>query len=122
MEETVPEKPKRSRSALTANLLTPAPHPGTLMARIRFLAEHTDRIIFGDHTQDRMEERGIHSEDVYRVLRLGEIVGRVVAGIDAGEWKCKVVAKLRGSRQLGVVTIILMNDKLFIKTTEWEDR
>lgn len=121
MEETVPEKQRGARPARTPTAAD-VPHPGALMARIRFLAGHTDRVIFGNHTQDRMEERGTTAEDVYLVLRLGEVVGRVVAGIDPGEWKCKVVAKPRGSRQLGVITIIILDDRLFIKTTEWEDR
>jgi len=38
-----------------------------------------------------------------------------------GEWKCKMVYPIRGAREVGVVTIILKSDRLFIKTVEWED-
>lgn len=92
------------------------------MEIISFLAGETDRVIFGDHAQERMEERGVSSEDVYRVLRLGSISGAVTPGKGPGEWKCKVVAKPRGSRKMGVATIVVMSDYLFIKTVEWEDR
>jgi len=92
------------------------------MAIIRFLAAHTERVIFADHAQERMEERGMTDADGYAVLRLGELKGRVSAGVNPGEWKCKVVAKLRGSRLIGVAVIVIMNEHLFVKTVEWEDQ
>ena len=38
-----------------------------------------------------------------------------------GEWKCKIVFKLRGAREAGAVVIVLRTDRLFVKTVEWED-
>lgn len=76
---------------------------------------------FSEHALDRMEERGITTLDVVRVLRLGGIKGEVEAGRSAGEWKCKVVAKVKGSREIGVITIVVAQQRLFIKTVEWED-
>lgn len=38
-----------------------------------------------------------------------------------GDWKCKVVMRLRGSRDAGVVTVIARGNTLVIVTMEWED-
>lgn len=92
------------------------------MAQIRFLAEDSGKVIFGDHAFDRVAERSITTEDVYRVLRLGEAAEPFTPGVNPGEWKTKVVAKLKGSRKVGVATVILLDGYLFIKTVEWEDR
>jgi hypothetical protein len=56
-----------------------------------------------------------------RVLRGGDIRGLIEAGKAKGEWKCKVVMNLKGSREIGVVTIVVNGQRLFIKTVEWED-
>jgi len=92
------------------------------MAIIRFLAQDTERIVFGDHAQERMSERGITDGDVYSVLRCGEPKETISPGINPGEWKCKVVANIRGSRHIGTVIIVILNELLFVKTVEWEDK
>ena len=38
-----------------------------------------------------------------------------------GEWGCKVTYRIRGSRDIGVVTIVICEKTLWIKTVEWED-
>ena len=68
-----------------------------------------------------MEERGIDTLDVLRVLRTGDIVGDIEAGKFEGEWKCKVVERRKRAREIGVATIIIRQDRLFVKTVEWED-
>lgn len=68
-----------------------------------------------------MEERDITTLDALRVLRSGDIVGDVKAGMSTGEWKCKVVARKKGSRAIGVATVVLRSGRLFVKTVEWED-
>lgn len=88
---------------------------------IRQIADKTENIIIGDHALERMEERDIFDVDVYRVLRGGFVTGIPEGGNNEGEWKCKIVMKLRGHREAGVVTIILRSRKLFVKTVEWED-
>jgi hypothetical protein len=93
-----------------------------LLAIIRFLAADSENLIFGEHAQERMEERNISDAEVATVLRIGEISGRITPGKAEGEWRCKVVAKPRGSRQMGVVTIVMLEQSLFISTVEWEDR
>lgn len=96
--------------------------PHELIARIRFLAGVTGQVIITDHAQERMEERGIYLDDVYRVLRLGELKGPPEVGCEPGDVVCKVVATPRGSRQIGVVTVVLVDEKLLIVTVEWEDK
>jgi hypothetical protein len=88
---------------------------------VRKAAADSRNVSFGMHALDRMEERGITTLDALRVLRSGEIEGELEAGKNAGEWKCKIVAKIKGSREVGVVTIVMRVGRLFIKTVEWED-
>jgi len=67
-----------------------------------------------------MLEREIDDVDVLRVLRSGTICGEPEPA-ELGEWKCKIVMKLKGAREVGVLAIILRNKRLFVKTVEWED-
>lgn len=91
-----------------------------LQARIRELAVQ-GKVAFSSHALERMDQRGISDLQVERALRSGEIRGEVVPGNGAGEWKCKVVEKIKGQREIGVVTLVLRNARLLIKTVEWED-
>ena len=45
----------------------------------------------------------------------------IETGKKAGDWKCKVTQRIRGSREVGVITVVSTGDKLIIITTEWED-
>lgn len=108
-------------SIRTAAVYTFKPNPSALLKRIRGIAAVSERVFFGNHATERMEERGITNLDVLRVLRLGEIKGEIEPGKNEGEWKCKIVAQKRGSRQIGVVTLTSQAQRLFIKTVEWED-
>ncbi|MFL6858815.1 MAG: DUF4258 domain-containing protein [Allosphingosinicella sp.] len=97
------------------------PREGEMEAIIREIATADRHVYLGSHTRDRMLERGISRLDAVRVLQRGSICGRVEPGKNRGEWKCKVVARLKGSREIGVVTIIVKEKRLFVKTVEWED-
>jgi hypothetical protein len=88
--------------------------------RIREAARVTESVIFGSHARARMAEREILDIDVLRVLRQG-YVDDPPALTGSSEWQCKVTLKLRGGRTAGVVTIILHDGRLFVKTVEWED-
>lgn len=92
-----------------------------LHATIRRLAEEDRRVYLSYHAKERMDLRSITRIDVVRVLKRGHIDGEIVAGNEPGEWKCKVVANVRGSRDIGVVTLVIGGDKLLVKTVEWED-
>ncbi len=98
------------------------PKPSALAAMIRQIAQDSGRVGFGDHSVERMEERGITRLDALRVLRFGTIHGSIEQGRSEGEWKCKMVHKSQGSREIGVVTIVIKSQRLFVKTIEWEDR
>lgn len=78
-------------------------------------------VAFSGHALDRMEERDISDIQVIRVLKRGDLRGEVEAGTGKGEWKCKIVDTGRGAREIGVVTLLIKNRRLFVKTVEWED-
>ncbi len=69
---------------------------------------------------ERMSERGIFTIDVLRILRAGWVDDEP-EHTESGEWKCKVTLKTERGRTAGVVTIIMQNNMLFVKTVEWED-
>ena len=94
--------------------------PAVALKRIREAAKVSGNVILGSHAKDRMLERDITKRDVYRVLQQGDIEGNPQE-TERGEWKCKLTLQLRGRRVAGVVTVIMTNRKLFIKTVEWED-
>ena len=87
--------------------------------RIREIAKTSENVILGTHARERMQEREILDVDVFRVLRNG-YVDDPPELTDLGEWKCKITLKIRGGRTAGVVTIILHNGRLLVKTVEWE--
>lgn len=97
------------------------PRPDKLLVVIRQAAADTKKVLFGEHALDRMEERGITTLDALRVLRTGEIADPPEPGRSRGEWKCKVTAPIKGNREIGVITVVMMSGRLFIKTVEWED-
>jgi hypothetical protein len=73
--------------------------------------------------RERFAECGFDIFDVYYVLEKGHIDGKIEAGKREGEWKVKLVDVPDGtSRKMGVVTIVVKEQRLLIKTVEWEDR
>ncbi len=95
---------------------------GPLMAQIRSLAAVSENVFFSPHARTQMERRGITDAEAIRVLRVGEIAGLPWHEPDIGGRACKVVFKPRGSRAVGVVTVVLEAQGLLVKTVEWEDR
>ena len=66
-----------------------------------------------------MTERDILDIEVFKILRSGTLAGEPEQ-TPRGEWKLKLVKRLRGNRDAGVVTIILRGDRqLLVKTVEW---
>src|ERR1019366_2096369 len=94
--------------------------PAVAEQRIKKFAEVSDNMSWALHAHQRMNEREIFDADVLRILRRGMISGEPEE-TRSGEWKCKMVLSLRGTREAGVVVIILKKGGLFIKTVEWED-
>ena len=91
-----------------------------LQSRIHELAR-LGQVAFSNHAIERMEERGISDIQVQRALTSGEIRGEIEPGQSSGEWKCKIVERMKGLREIGVATVVIRNARLFIKTVEWED-
>ncbi len=87
---------------------------------IRETARDTSKVILSAHALERMEEREISDIEVYRLLQTGDVFDPPTR-TEYKEWKCKVVKRLKGNRLAGVITIILHNGRLFVKTVEWED-
>jgi hypothetical protein len=85
------------------------------------LAEETERIIFTDHALEQMDDRDIAEIDVLRVLRNGRIDTKIRAGEKEGEWIVKMIDRVKGAREVGVVTAVVMKEHLVIVTAEWED-
>jgi hypothetical protein len=95
---------------------------GPLMSQIRQLAAASENVFFSPHARSQMERRGITDVEAIRVLQIGEIDGLPWREPEIGGRACKVVFQPRGSRTIGVVTVILEAQGLLVKTVEWEDR
>ena len=88
---------------------------------IRKLAERSQNVVFSHHAMLRMEQRTISLMDVFNVLTKGFVEATPKPAKSHGEWVCKVVRHARGNRDIGVITILIREERLFIKTVEWED-
>lgn len=97
------------------------PDPARMIQTIRMIATEDQKVFFGPHANERMVERDITRLDAMRVLKTGQIDGDITPGRNRGEWKCKVTGKVKGSREIGVVSIVARGCKIFVKTVEWED-
>ena len=92
-----------------------------VVARVRELAAK-GLVAFSDHAYDQMDERSLNDLIALRVLQKGDPKGDVEPGREAGEWKVKMVDRVKGSRDVGVVTVLLSNRKMLrVLTVEWED-
>lgn len=127
-KQEVPIPQEFPRAVLNAIMLkqakwpSKAPPPNALLDLIRDLSKHR-RIGWLDHADERLLERGFDVFDVYKTLENGYFAGGIEAGVNEGEWKVKVVDTPEGtSRKMGVVTIVVKEKRLLIKTVEWEDR
>ena len=98
------------------------PHPGDLIAVIRRLTARGDYSFSKHAIDERMVERGFDAEDVLKIMRLGDIDGPIVAGRRKGEWRCRVVGSLPWtSREAGVVTVVIREERLIFVTVKWID-
>ena len=87
---------------------------------IRERAEDTGNVIFSDHAWDRVSEREITRQDVFRILQQGYC--QEPAKDEFGRWKVIVTKRLQGSREAGVITVIVDDEeKLIIPTVQWMD-
>jgi len=94
---------------------------GPMMAQVRRIAEDSSKVFFSPHALEQMAKRGITDAEVIRALKLGEIDGVPWLEPKMGGRACKVVFRPRGSRAMGVITVVLEIEELALKTVEWED-
>ena len=88
---------------------------------IRSRAEDENNISITLHAYKRMDDRGFIDIDVHRILQRGHINDDPEYGESEGEWVCKMTYKLKGQREAGVVTVIMVDGTLLVVTVEWED-
>ncbi len=89
--------------------------------RMRELAADTGNVIWTDHVQDRMAQRGIDSGTVLQIVRTGDVDEAPAPGKAPGDWVIKATRKLATGRTAGVLVAITKAGKLVLITTEWED-
>ena len=97
------------------------PNANDVQELVRSLARDSSAVLVGSHAKDRMLERDISLKMLFETLRTGFIRGVVKPGKYPDEWVCKMVKPLRGTREVGVVTVIIRSSRLRITTVEWED-
>lgn len=107
--------------------LTPKPvhiyakRPEMLERKIQALATDSENVLIPtDHSCERQDERGITDKMIFEALRTGHIQD-VRPGNGVGEWNCKMTKRVKGKREVGVVTVLLAGDRLLVATVEWED-
>ena len=88
--------------------------------RIHEAAVNSDNVVISYHALERMEQRDIFDVQLFDILRTGNVIESPTV-TEFNEWKCKIVKKLRGAREAGVITVIMQSGRLFIKTVERED-
>jgi hypothetical protein len=94
---------------------------GPMVAQIRRLARDSEKVFFSPHARSQMSARGITDNEVLHALQIGEVAGVPWHEPEIGGRACKVVFQPRGSRAIGVVTVVLEVEELLLKTVEWED-
>ena len=102
------------------------PRPHQLEKTIRTLAVNSANVrwqatTYETHAAGRQDWRDITDRMMFEVLRTGYLKGDIEPGQNPGEWKAKMCKQMKGRREVGVVTVVIRNERLFIKTVEWED-
>lgn len=100
--------------------------PSEVEALVRKLARDSRNVrwraeSYLTHAETRMRWRDITDVMMFEVLRTGYLKGGIEPGKNAGEIKVKMCKKMKGMREVGVVTLVVNGARLFVKTVEWED-
>ena len=93
---------------------------------MRELATDTANLVWTDHIEQRMSERGIDASAVLQILRTGDVDDDPEESEVSGDWKVKVTRKMPTGRIADVIAAITESRKLVLITTvlittEWED-
>lgn len=85
-------------------------------------AQISDNINWTEHALERSQERDITSQEIYRILRDGQVLQEPTLN-DHGDWEAVIQRRVRGNRDAGAVTIIIeKNNELTLKTVMWMDQ
>ena len=95
---------------------------GPLMVQIKTAAAKTENVFLSPHARKQMWSREITDVEVFKVLRSGMISGVPWNEPEIGGMACKIIGRHAGGRWIGVVTVVIYEGKLVVKTVEWEDR
>jgi hypothetical protein len=97
--------------------------PEERLARtIRKNAMDSANVVLSPHARQRMDERDISDADILQILRNGDLRGGAEQTRERNGQKVKMVYRLRGNRDAGVVTTVFSNaTRLIVVTVEWED-
>ena len=88
---------------------------------IRARVLDSKNVVITEHAEERLEERGMTTLDLFLILKTGYVIKQPVTNT-RGDWEVIVEKRLRGLRDAGVVTIILTHGaKLIVKTVQWMD-
>lgn len=105
-----------------ANLRAFSPDRAAFQTRVRDLAAESCNVLQkSGHARDRQEERGIYDWMLFDVLRTGFLEGPIVAGENPGEWKFEMTKRVKGKREVGVVSVLMRETKIFVVTAMWKD-
>ncbi len=80
----------------------------------------TAQVVLTFHAQERMEERGIVSDEVYRILRSGAVFELPIRN-EQGDWQVEIEKRMPGGRDVAVVTVVPQDDGLIVRTVMWRD-
>ena len=82
--------------------------------------KQSSRVVWTNHALERMDQRDIDRLDVLRILSDSHHI-ELLPSSERGEWKCKVVARVKANRDVGVVTVVVAGDHIRVITVQWED-
>lgn len=103
------------------NILPLRQRPHIFLSLVHDLAQDSKNIAWSAHARKRFSGRDISNRMAVTVLRNGQIKGDIVPGKMAGEWKAKLFFPIPGRREVGVAMILIKEQRIFVKTVEWED-
>lgn len=105
-----------------ANVRQFAPRRAELQKKVQGLALDSSNVLQKSyHAKERQEERGITDVMVFEVLRTGHVEGEISPGKRPGEWKFEMTKKMKGTREVGVISILMQGDCILVVTAMWKD-
>jgi len=100
----------------------PQMRPQDVRAEIaRIATECSHRVVLLDHANDRALQRGITTQQIFKVLRSGEQLGGATwdASKDVRGWRCKLCRVVAGVRVTVIAKLIDRGGDLCLVITVW---